>query len=68
MSKSKINQLVRQFINDFENDKKPETLTEQLDKLFQNVTQIKTTKLKKTPISLRKQDDSKNRLKQAKLQ
>ena len=68
MSKSKINQLVRQFINDFENDIKPETLTEQLDKLFQNVTQIKTTKLKKKPISLRKQDDLKNMLKKVKLQ
>jgi acetolactate synthase regulatory subunit len=49
MSKSETNQLVRQFIYDFENDRKPETLTEQLNKLFQNVKQIKITKLKKKP-------------------
>jgi acetolactate synthase regulatory subunit len=67
MSKSETNQLVRQFIYDFENDRKPETLTEQLNKLFQNVKQIKITKLKKNPMPLVAQDDLKNRLKQVKL-
>jgi len=67
MSKSETNQLVRQFIYDFENDRKPETLTEQLNKLFQNVKQIKITKLKKNPIPLVTQDDLKTKLNQVKL-
>jgi len=61
MSKSEINQLVRKFIDDYENDRKPSKLPEKLKALFKNVKKITKTKLKEDiePIPLDNQDDLK---------
>lgn len=56
MSKSKINQLVRKFIDDYENGRQREKLPAQLNELFENVKQLTKTKLKENPISLNEQD------------
>ena len=41
MSNSEINQLVRKFIDDCKNNRKPSNLPAQLKELFKNVKQIK---------------------------
>jgi hypothetical protein len=59
MSKSEINQLVRKFIDNCENDRKPAKLPAKLKTLFKNVKKITKTKLNETPIPLNNQDDLK---------